>query len=584
MEKNINKKGISLRTFFSSLLFPFGILLVCAILYFSYSMNVMYKDAKGLYYDTLYSVNTNLINADRDYYQAFLAANNIYNMRQAGILTEDLQKSNSSDYSDNLQQVKDNVNAAQNIAKDNISLYTETLSKDGKTFKDIIESFNSSLSDWYAICDPTQDVPAEIFIKYSQKFSETRDALNDLQDLTENWAENHSNALTKSTNLKIINAIIIFSIILIVLGIFGLVLSEKLVKSIGSMISSIKLMASGDFAESINNKTFIKQFADINQSLENMRLSIKNAILSVIESSNSVKASAEETENQISKSQRTSTEIGNAVEDISSGAMSMAEDVQNTAIITEDIGKSVSSVFDAANSNMQNGNKLSENSRKLQDEISKLKIAGDNTKEKTLQVYNSVNETSEFVKKIREAAEGIIDIASQTNLLALNAAIEASHAGDSGKGFAVVADNIRQLAEQSNKSANEITSMIKSITKLSETNKKLTEHIKDATESEAKVLQEMMKSFEKMLSILDDTESGNKKIVSLVDKLNVNREHIYDSVDSLSSVSEENAASTEQTSASLQEMQINLEKVVTQAGTLRTIAETLEKEVSFFKV
>ena len=62
-------------------------------------------------------------------------------------------------------------------------------------------------------------------------------------------------------------------------------------------------------------------------------------------------------------------------------------------------------------------------------------------------------ESSKSVNVIKTLTEDILSIASQTNLLALNASIEAARAGEAGKGFAVVADQIRNLAEQSAKSA-----------------------------------------------------------------------------------------------------------------------------------
>ena len=454
--------------------------------------------------------------------------------------------------------------------------------EDGKNMSTLYEEFQSYYQAWET--DYDFQTGNGDFMAWISDFDSARNSLSEMSNIVESWAVLEKEHNEGIVHTAIISSAIIFLVISIILLALAIYIIMNITKNMKGIKNAVVRISGGDFVTKIKPNTFITDFESIGTSLESMRHDLRNALVKVIDHAHDVNEKAELTKDNISASQHTTNDISSAVYDIAEGATAMAQDVSSTSTITSSIGDAVENVLESASKNLNNGQAVFEESSKLKEKLEQIKIQDQNTDSIAGEVANSVGETANVVSQISEAAEGIINISSQTNLLALNASIEAARAGEAGKGFAVVADNIKNLAEETNTLAGEITGMLATITHYSDTNKRLAEEIKEATANETVALEDMSVSFEEMIKLLRETEAGNKQIVELVNNVNEGKNNIMNSVDSLSAISQENAASTEETSASLAQLDSNMGAVVDQANELQQIAEALTENVRFFQV
>ncbi|SEA28827.1 Methyl-accepting chemotaxis protein [Pseudobutyrivibrio sp. ACV-2] len=578
--KEKNNRKISLNALILMIALPLIIALIACNIYNAYRSIKIEETAENNYYTILYGISSNVISADRDFVEAQLIGTQ--KITYSAYVPADVLAGFDTDFATKTAQVESELNAAAEVARSIDYLYNSITAESGNNFSTSYNNFMSEFTAWKN--DYSNTTTAEATEAWINSFSSARAWLKDMNEMVIAFAAEEKAYTDESIKKSILNSVLIFGVVSIALLAFTIYILINISKNMKSITTSVEKMSSGDFVTKVRPKTIITEFANMGKSLESMRHDLRNALADIIDKANEVNAKAEETKDNITASQATTNDISSAVYDIAEGATAMAQDVSTTSMITASIGDSVENVLDSAHGNLDKGQLVFDESSKLKEKLEQIKIQDQKTDTIAGEVASSVGETANVVAQISEAAEGIINISSQTNLLALNASIEAARAGEAGKGFAVVADNIKNLAEETNQLAGEITGMLATITHYSDTNKKLAEDIKDATTSEAAALEDMSESFDEMLRLLQETEVGNKQIVELVKSVNADKNSILSSVDSLSSISQENAASTEETSASLAQLDSNMEAVVDQAKELQEIAEILTKNVRFFRV
>ena len=239
---------------------------------------------------------------------------------------------------------------------------------------------------------------------------------------------------------------------------------------IGRMIASgikeaervIQSLENGDLTVRVSDKVMRKtdEVGAMAVSLERLRVKLSEIVTNIKSSSNELSVTGERLDGMANQTNDTAGEINSAVEGISKGAMSQAEEVETASVQISKMGNEISDIVE----NMENLDGIASDMQQAGNESEKivveLKASNDKTVEAIEQIGRQIYATNESVVKIQMAVDAITEIASQTNLLSLNASIEAARAGEHGKGFAVVASEIQKLSEQSAGSAKEIEDIV----------------------------------------------------------------------------------------------------------------------------
>ena len=242
----------------------------------------------------------------------------------------------------------------------------------------------------------------------------------------------------------------------------GSLFSKRLTRSMGALVDATRALAEGDLRKEVNlgPRPVTDEVDDLAAAVNRMLGNLRQVVGRILHTSSDVAESAQNLSVTAEEINASAEEISVTMEEVARGVASQKDGVEKAVAQFHELDRGFSQVSetcrDAATAARETEERAVTGSRTNREIFEHLKVVLEEL-EASARMFV---EFSARIRRIHRFAEVITNLSRQTNLLALNAAIEASKAGEEGKGFAVVASEIRKLADNAEKSADQISTVL----------------------------------------------------------------------------------------------------------------------------
>ncbi len=575
----MNKTSVSLRLW---TMIALPLVLIVFLILFSYQMtNQVTQNLTSVLYDEVQVTTSLMLNADRDFYQATLAEEQLIAHKYAN---EEEKKALLETYSENIGQTKERMQKAVDIIQKDKVLYSELKHVDsGESIADLYAKFTTHMASYEKSYDNANGV-GDLKTR-EDEFGQTRDQIN---LMTEN-IDAYANLKTKemidgvSNTLKI-NAGIA-GVVLVLTCAYSYLNVAYIRKHLRHIKHIMNQLAEKNLGLEISEREMSQrdEFGSLYRAADKSVKSLRGITGEIKDLAEDLQNFSEEMRNASHDITTAMDDISNTVNEIALGATQQAKD---TTDVTEDVkvlGEVIKDNVDSTNRLSHASEHITQLTREGLDAVKDLIKKTEENQRAFEKIFEVINVTNASTGKIGESSQLISSISEQTNLLALNAAIEAARAGEAGRGFAVVADEIRKLAEQSSQSTSIIDQMLE----------ELRRNIEEA-DGQSKLVRQLVNeqtdSVELTRARYDAISGAIVEIKGEVERLNgtssameSSRSSVMDVTESLSALAEENAASTEETSSVTMQVLENMKSIVTVSQEVDQLVIKLNHILEAFK-
>lgn len=400
------------------------------------------------------------------------------------------------------------------------------------------------------------------------------------------FAGRPSASVTAYITRKVTTMILIAVAVLVLCVIAGFLVANGIAKATLAAEKSLVKVAEGHLNTKVDAIVTKRrdELGQMGRAVEELIGKLRTIVGDLKKSSDTLYTSGNSLDEMAGQSSAAADEISRAVEDISKGAVSQAEEIENASMEIATMGEVIENIVQNVGNLTNTSQTMTAAGDASSVTMQELSASNDRTTEAIRRIGEQIRLTNTSIEKIGAAATLITSIADQTSLLSLNASIESARAGEAGRGFAVVAGEIQKLAVQSDEAAAEIQQIIDTLLAESERTMDVMKEAEGLVAEQQGKLNDTKTRFSEVNDGINVSREGTDVIRGNADSCDRARAQVVDVISNLSAISQENAASAEETTASMQELNATISMLAEAAGSLKVLSAELNNEMGFFKM